>query len=110
MELSRQEHCNRGTSLAVQWLRLCLPIQGVQVQSLVREPRSHMPCSQKNKEKQYCNKFNKDLKKKKEYCNRVPFPTQGDLPHPGIKPLSVSPALADEFFATSTSWEAHEWD
>ena len=26
-----------GTSLAVQWLRLCLPMQGVQVQSLVGE-------------------------------------------------------------------------
>ena len=39
--------------------------QGVQVQSLVEELRSHMPCGQKNqsiKQKQYCNKFNKDLK------------------------------------------------
>ena len=35
-----------GTSLAVQWLRLCLPMQGVQVQSLVGEPRLHMPPSQ----------------------------------------------------------------
>ena len=26
-----------GTSLAVQWLRLCLPMQGVQVRSLVGE-------------------------------------------------------------------------
>ena len=33
-----------GTSLAVQWLRLhALPIQGVCVQSLVGELRSHMP-------------------------------------------------------------------
>ena len=33
---------------------------------LVREPRSHMPCDQKNpniKLKQYCNKLNKDFKK-----------------------------------------------
>ena len=28
-----------GTSLAVQWLRLCLPMQGVWVQSLVKELR-----------------------------------------------------------------------
>ena len=54
-----------GTSLAVQWLRLCLPMQGVQVQSLVGELRSPMPRGQKNqniKQKQYCNKFNKDFK------------------------------------------------
>ena len=28
----------------VQWLRICFPIQGTQVQFLVRELRSHMPC------------------------------------------------------------------
>ena len=32
-----------GISLAVQWLRICLPMQGTRVQSLVWEPRSHMP-------------------------------------------------------------------
>ena len=31
-----------GTSLVVQWLRICLPTQGTQVQSLVRELRSHV--------------------------------------------------------------------
>ena len=40
-----------GTSLAVQWLRLHLPMQGVRVQSLVRELRSHMLHGQKNKTK-----------------------------------------------------------
>ena len=74
-----------GTSLAVQWLRLCLPMQGVQVRYLVGELRSHVPHSQKNqkvRQKQYCNKFNKDLKKKKtfrrifsEFCNKM----RGDL-------------------------------
>ena len=39
------------TSLVIQWLELCLPLQGVQVQSLVGEPRSHMPCRQKAKHK-----------------------------------------------------------
>ena len=40
-----------GTSPAVQWLRLCLalPMQGMRVQSLVRELRSHMPHRQKTK-------------------------------------------------------------
>ena len=38
-----------GTSLVVQWLRLCLPMQGVQVRTLIRELRSHMPCGQKSK-------------------------------------------------------------
>ena len=41
--------CTYGTSLVVQWLRFCLPMQGLQVQSLVRELRSHMPCGQKTK-------------------------------------------------------------
>jgi len=35
----------------------------VRVQSLVGELRSHMPCSQNiEKQKQYCNRFNKDFK------------------------------------------------
>ena len=38
-----------GTSLAVQWLRLCSPVQGAQVRSLVGELRTHMPGSQKPK-------------------------------------------------------------
>ena len=38
-------------------------MQGVQVRSLVRDLRPHLPCSQKNmKQKKYCNKFNKDFK------------------------------------------------
>ena len=32
------------------------------------------------------------------YWNRLPFPIPGDLPHPGIEPMSLtSPALADRF-------------
>ena len=56
----------------VQWLTLCLPMQGVPVGSWVRKQRSHMPYSKKTnkqkktkqtiKQKQYCNKFNKDFK------------------------------------------------
>ena len=60
--------------LVVQWIRLRLPVQGLWVRSLVRKLRFHMPRDPKNqmiKQKQYCNKFNKDVKngsirKKKE--------------------------------------------
>ena len=38
-----------GTSLVVQWLGLCLPMQGVQVQSVVEELRSRVPHGPKNK-------------------------------------------------------------
>ena len=38
---------------------------------------------------------------RQEYWSEVPFPSAGDLPHPGIKPASyVSPALAGGFFTT----------
>ena len=37
---------------------------------------------------------------RKEYWSGLPFPSAGDLPDPGIKPMS--PALADGFFATVT--------
>ena len=33
---------------------------------------------------------------RQEYWNGLPFPPQGDLPDPGIKP--ASPALAGRFF------------
>ena len=36
-----------GTSLAVQWLRLCATTAGAWVQSLVRELGSRMPSSEK---------------------------------------------------------------
>ena len=45
------ERKSRGTSLAVHWLRLCLPVQGLQVWSLVGELRSHMSWGQKTKQK-----------------------------------------------------------
>ena len=45
----RDKNNQVGTSPVVQWLRLCLPMKGVQVQSLVRELRYHMPQGQKSK-------------------------------------------------------------
>ena len=44
---------------------------------------------------------------RQEYWSKLPFPTMGDLPDPGIKPVSLmSPALAGGFFTTSATWEA----
>jgi len=43
-----------------------------------------------------------------DYWSRLPSPTPGDLPDPGIKPMSPeSPALAGRLFTTSAIWEAH---
>ena len=42
---------------------------------------------------------------RREYWSKLPFPTPGDLPDPGIKPMTLtSPALAGRFFTTSTTW------
>ena len=41
------------------------------------------------------------------YWSELPCPPPGDLPNPGIKPLSLkSPALAGRFLTTSATWEA----
>ena len=38
---------------------------------------------------------------------RVAMPSSGDLPNPGTEPTFLtSPAFADVFFTTSTTWEA----
>ena len=38
---------------------------------------------------------------RQEYLSGLPFPPPGDLPHPGIEPVSPAlPALAGRFFAT----------
>ena len=39
-----------------------------------------------------------------EYWSGLPLPSPGDLPDPGMEPMS--PALAGEFFTTSPTWEA----
>ena len=44
---------------------------------------------------------------RQEYWSGLLCPPPGDLPDPGIEPVAlVSPALADVFFTTSTTWEA----
>ena len=47
--IGREPTKTQGTSRQSSGLRPCLPMQIVQVQSLVREPRSHMPRGQKAK-------------------------------------------------------------
>ena len=82
---------SQGSPVVVQWLRLHLPMQGVWVQSLVRELRSRLPCGQKTKhkkQKHYCNKFNKcNLKmvriKKKKRKNLTKNQTDKHHPHAG---------------------------
>ena len=44
---------------------------------------------------------------RQRYWSGLPYFAPGDLPDPGIKPVSLrSPALAGRFFITSTTWEA----
>ena len=43
---------------------------------------------------------------RQEYWSGLPCPPPGDLPDPGIKPISpMPPALAGGFFTTSATWE-----
>ena len=42
---------------------------------------------------------------RQEYWSGLPCPPPGDLPNPGIEPMSLmSPALAGKFFTTGTTW------
>lgn len=66
---------------------------GVQVRSLVRELRSHIPVARKpkhKKQKQYCSKFNKDLKKKildgLQTCSERDGKCDLETPYSGITP------------------------
>ena len=44
---------------------------------------------------------------RQEYWSRLPCPPPGDLPDPGIEPMSLtSPALVGKFFTSSATWEA----
>ena len=46
---------------------------------------------------------------RREYWSRLPCPSPGHLPDPGIEPTSLTtPTLAGGFFATSITWEALE--
>ena len=44
---------------------------------------------------------------RQEYWSGLPSTTPGDLPNPGIEPVSLMfPTLADRFVTTSATWEA----
>ena len=44
---------------------------------------------------------------RQEHWSGLPCPPPGDLPNPGMEPVSLaSPALAGKFFTTSANWEA----
>ena len=46
---------------------------------------------------------------RQEYWSGWPFPSRGDLPDPGIEPVSLTClAMADGFFTTSATWEASQ--
>ena len=46
---------------------------------------------------------------RQESWSGLPFPALGDLPDPGIRPVSFeSPTLANGFFTISAAWEAKE--
>ena len=46
---------------------------------------------------------------RREHWSGLPFPSPGDLPDLGIKPVSLaSPALTGGFFTTTATWEALE--
>ena len=44
---------------------------------------------------------------RQEYWSGLSFPSPGDLPDPGVEPVSLmSPALTGRFFTTRATWEA----
>ena len=46
---------------------------------------------------------------RQEYWSWLPCPSPGDLPNPEMElGLFMSQALADKFFTSSTTWEAHK--
>ena len=47
---------------------------------------------------------------RQEYWSGLPCPPPGDLPGPGVEPVSLrSPALAGGFFTTSATWDYHKF-
>jgi len=45
---------------------------------------------------------------RQEYWSGLPFPTPGDLPDPGIKPMSLAPpTLASGFFTSEPPGKPH---
>ena len=103
-----------GTSLAVQWLGLCLPMQGVQVWSLVGELRSHISRGQKSqnkKQKQYCNKFNKHYKNGSHRKKQIKFLFKKSFKKNSIHKLYCAVGLSvwGANFGRSCLWVRQHW-
>ena len=88
-------NCTRGTSLALQWLRLCASNVGSMGSILVGELRSHMPCGQKFL------KIKKKKKKKESYpyhspqmTNKFCFVFQYHYELTNLTTLDVFPSIA----------------
>ena len=48
---------------------------------------------------------------RQESWSGLPFLSPGNIPDPGIEPMSlVSPALAGGFFTTVLSWKPKQWN
>ena len=48
---------------------------------------------------------------RQEYWCGLPYTPPGDLPDPGVQPMSLmSPTMAGGIFTISTTWEAHVRD
>ena len=62
-KIPKRRNGRPGLPLEVQWLGLCLPVQGLRVRFLVGELGSHMPCSQ--------NSTHKKKKERKEEASNV---------------------------------------
>ena len=63
----------QGTSLVFQWLKLHLPMQKVQVQSLVRALGAHAPCDQKTRNMKQKQQHHKLLTKNSPYQEKENF-------------------------------------
>ena len=47
---------------------------------------------------------------RQEYWSVLPFPSLGDIPSPGMEPVSLaSPAMAGRFFTTAPPGKPHKW-
>ena len=91
----------------------CFHCRGHRFHLLVQELRSHMPQCDQNARVLSCGQLfatpwtvacqaTLSMNSRQEYWRRLPFPTPGDLPNPGIEPMSfASPAVTSRFFTTA---------
>ena len=123
MKLLKQKIMQTEASLVVQWLRICVPMQGTWIWSLVGELRSHMLWDnyvhesqreiQSAATKTRCSQINKaPLSMEfstKEYWSGLPFPSPEDLPNtmdyspPGSSVDGILQARTLEWVAISYS-------